>query len=157
MSVTRHVIRSVGNVTVAVLLTAACAPAMQTPAQSAAAAAPKGLGGTSWQLVQFQGGDDTILKPDDKSKYTLAFGTDGRVSARIDCNRGSGTWKSPDGVRLELGPLALTRAICPPESLHDRIVKDWAFVVSYIIKDGHLFLSLKADSGIYEYEPVVSR
>ena len=157
MSNTNHDIRHAAVVTLAVALAIGCAPAVQTPPQGAAAAAPKGLGGTSWQLVQFQGGDDTILKPDDKSKYTLAFGTDGRVNARIDCNRGSGTWKSADGVRLELGPLALTRAMCPPESLHDRIVKDWAFVRSYIIKDGHLFLSLMADGGIYEYEPVVSR
>ena len=53
-----------------------------------------GLGGTSWRLVKFQGGDGTVLRPDDKSKYTLAFGADGNVSARIDCNRGRGAWKS---------------------------------------------------------------
>ena len=43
--------------------------------------------------------------------------------------------------------------MCPPRSLYDRIVKDWTFVRSYVIKDGHLFLSLMADSGIYEFEP----
>lgn len=117
------------------------------PAQQA------GLGGTSWQLVKFRGGDDTLLRPDDKSKYTLAFGADGRLSARIDCNRGSGTWKSPEEGRLELGPMAMTRAMCPPGSLHDRMVKQLPFVRSYIIKDGHLFLSLMADGGIYEFEP----
>ena len=113
-----------------------------------------GLGGTSWQLVKFQGGDDRILTPDDKAKYTIAFGTDGRVSARIDCNRGRGTWKSSGPNQLQFGPLALTRAMCPPGSLHDRIAKDWEFVRSYIIKGGHLFLSLMADGGIYEFEPV---
>jgi para-nitrobenzyl esterase len=154
MSTTHHVFRSVGVVTLAVALAIACAPGTQTPPQNAATAPPKGLGGTSWQLVQFQGGDDTILKPDDKTKYTLAFGADGRVSVRLDCNRGSGTWRSPNGVQLEFGPLALTRAMCPPESLHDRIAKDWSFVRSYVIKDGHLFLSLMADGGIYEFEPI---
>jgi para-nitrobenzyl esterase len=104
--------------------------------------------------VKFQGGDDKTLTPDDRSKYTLAFGAEGGVSARFDCNRGRGTWTSPDGVQLELGPLALTRATCPPGSLHDRLIKDWGYVRSNVIKDGHLFLSLMADGGIYEFEPI---
>jgi heat shock protein HslJ len=112
------------------------------------------LGGTSWQLVRFQGGDDRVLTPDDRTKYTMVFGTDGRVNVRIDCNRGQGTWKSSGPSQLQFGPLALTRAACPPGSLHDRIAKDWPFVRSYIIKNGNLFLSLMADAGIYEFEPV---
>jgi para-nitrobenzyl esterase len=43
--------------------------------------------------------------------------------------------------------------MCPPGSLYDRIVKDWELVRSYTIKDGHLFLALMADGGIYEFEP----
>jgi para-nitrobenzyl esterase len=70
---------------------------------------------------------------------------------------GRGTWKSPGPNQLEFGPLALTRAMCPPGSLHDRIVKQWPFVRSYIIKDGRLFLSLMADGGIYEFEPLSGR
>lgn len=118
-----------------------------------AAPAPATLGGTSWQLVKFQGGD-TVLVPDDKAKYTLAFNADGSFTARIDCNRGRGTWKSPDQGRLELGPMALTRAACPPGSLHDRIVEQLPNVKSYAMKDGRLFLSLIAKSGVYEFEPV---
>src|SRR2546423_4844762 len=49
------------------------------------------LAGTSWQLVKFQGGDGKTLTPDDKSKYTIVFERDGRVSALLDCNRGRGT------------------------------------------------------------------
>jgi para-nitrobenzyl esterase len=112
------------------------------------------LGGTSWQLVKFQGGDGKTLTPDDKAKYTITFESNGRVRARIDCNRGSGTWKSAGPNQLEFGPLALTRAMCRPPSLHDRITKDWKYVRSYVIKDGHLFLSLMADGGIYEFEPL---
>jgi len=122
---------------------------MQTSPQDAAAA----LGGTAWQLVKFQSSDGQMLTPDDKAKYTITFGNDGRVSARIDCNRGSGTWKSSGPNQLQFGPMATTRAMCPPESLYDRIVKDWEFVRSYTIKDGHLFLALMADGGIYEFEP----
>ena len=74
-----------------------------------------GLAGTSWQLVRIQYMDDKVLTPDDPAKYTLAFGTDGRVSMRIDCNRATGGWKSPGKTQLLIGPLAVTRARCPPD------------------------------------------
>jgi heat shock protein HslJ len=33
------------------------------------------------------------------------------------------------------------------------MVKHWPYVRSYVMKDGHLFVSLMADGGIYEFEP----
>jgi para-nitrobenzyl esterase len=114
------------------------------------------LEGTSWQLVRFQGGDDTVLTPDDRSKYTLAFGADGMVAVRLDCNRGRGPWRSPGAGQLELGALAVTRAFCGQASLHDHILKQWGNIRSYVVKDGHLFLALMADGGIYEFEPGAS-
>jgi para-nitrobenzyl esterase len=44
--------------------------------------------------------------------------------------------------------------MCPPDSLHDHIVRQWHFVRSYVIRDGRLYLSLMADGGIYEYERI---
>jgi heat shock protein HslJ len=116
------------------------------------AAFAAGLEGTSWQLVKFQGGDGTTLTPDDRAKYTIRFDAGGQLVARIDCNRGRGTWTSSGPSQLELGPLALTRAQCPAGSLHDHLVKQWGYVRSYVVKDGRLFLSLMADGGIYEFE-----
>jgi heat shock protein HslJ len=113
-----------------------------------------GLPGTSWQLVKFEGGDGAVLTPDDRAKYTIAFGDDGALSARIDCNRGRGSWKSSGPNQIVFGPMALTRAMCPPGSLHDQIVKQWGNIRSFVIRDGRLFLSLMADGGIYEFEPV---
>jgi heat shock protein HslJ len=113
------------------------------------------LQGTTWQLVRFQGSDGTTLTPDDRDKYTIEFGAGGRLNARVDCNRGRGTWKS-NGPQLEFGPLALTRAKCPPGSLHDQIVKQWTYIRSYVMKEGHLFLALMADGGIYEFEPLAA-
>jgi heat shock protein HslJ len=113
-----------------------------------------GLGATSWRLVKFQGGDETILRPAEGAEYTIAFEPGGRLTARIDCNRGTGTWQSSGPPQLEFGPLALTRAMCPPGSLHDHMVRQWPYVRSYVIQDGHLFLSLMADGGIYELEPM---
>jgi heat shock protein HslJ len=98
------------------------------------------LSGPTWQLVKFKGSDDKTLTPDDKTKYTLSFGALGAVSVRIDCNRGRGQWRSPGRNQIEFGPLALTRAMCPSSPLNDRILKDWQYVRSYIIKDSNLSL-----------------
>ncbi|HET9270094.1 MAG TPA: META domain-containing protein [Vicinamibacterales bacterium] len=135
-----------------IAITAACASRGQAPAASNAPP----LEGTSWQLVRFQGGDDTVLTPDDRSKYTIAFGGDGMVAVRLDCNRGRGPWRSPGPNQLELGALAVTRAFCGPLSLHDQILKQWGNIRSYVVKGGHLFLALMADGGIYEFEPLPS-
>jgi heat shock protein HslJ len=113
-----------------------------------------GLAGTVWQLVKFQGSDDTVLTPDDRAKYTIEFAAGGQLTARVDCNRGRGTWKSNGPNQIALGTLALTRAQCPAGSLHDQIAKQWPNIRSYVIRDGHLFLALMADGGIYEFEPI---
>ena len=126
-----------------ILLALGCAPV----------SAPQTLAGTSWQLVKFQGGDGSVVTPDEKAKYTVAFAADGTISMRIDCNRGRGGWKSAAPGQVEFGPMAITRAACPPESLHDHIVRRWPYVRSYVIKEGRLYLSLMADGGIYEFEP----
>jgi para-nitrobenzyl esterase len=112
-----------------------------------------GLAGTSWQLVEFQGGDGATLTPDDRAKYTIEFGAGGQLSARVDCNRGRGTWTSSGSSQIAFGPLALTRAMCPAGSLDNQIMRQWSNIRSYVIKDGHLFLALKADGGVYEFEP----
>ena len=104
--------------------------------------------------MRFQGSDGTTLTPDDRTKYTIAFGAGGQLTARVDCNRGRGTWKSAGANQVQFGPLALTRAKCPAGSLHDHIVKQWTYIRSYVTKEGHLFLSLMADGGIYEFEPM---
>ncbi len=116
-----------------------------------------GLAGTSWQLVKFQGSDDTTLVPDDRSKYTITFGSNGRVQARVDCNRGSSTWRTSGASELRFGSWSRTSAKCPPGSLHDRIVTEGAAVRSYVIKDGHLFLSGMAAGGFYELEPLATQ
>ncbi|HEX7116430.1 MAG TPA: META domain-containing protein [Steroidobacter sp.] len=112
-----------------------------------------GLVGTSWQLVKFVGGDDTTRVPGDPSRYFIQFNADGTVSARVDCNRGRGTWRSNGPGQIEFSELALTRATCPFGSLYKQWVKHWPYVRSYVVKDDHLMLSLMADGGIYEFEP----
>jgi len=111
------------------------------------------LNGTSWQLVKFQGPDERTVTVDDKSKYTIKFGSDGRVVARVDCNRASSTWKVTAKGELKFGSWSRTTAKCGPGSLHDEIVTEGADVRSFTIKDGHLFLSGMQGGGYYELEP----
>jgi para-nitrobenzyl esterase len=130
--------------------------AAKPAAPAATAAMASSLAGTSWQLVRFTGSDGNKVEPDERAKYTLTFQPDGVVVARIDCNRGRGSWKSDAPGQLVLGPLALTRMMCPPGSMHDRVAADFGAVRAYAVKDGHLLLSLMADGGTYEYEPATA-
>jgi copper homeostasis protein (lipoprotein) len=123
-------------------------------AQSTPPKVTSDLGGTSWQLMKFQGRNGATLTPDDLANYTVALDTDGRVTVRIACNRGHGTWESVKASQLEFGPLALTRAMCPPAPLNDRIPQDWPYLRSYTLKNGRLLLSLVSDRGTYAFEPV---
>ena len=113
------------------------------------------LVGSSWRLVEFQSSDDKtgLVKPDDPSKYTLALGADGRASMRLNCNRGNGPWSSHansvDSGSFSLGPLAVTRAICAPPSLDEKIARDSQYIRSYVLRDGRLYLNLMADGGTY--------
>ena len=112
------------------------------------------LSGTSWQLVKFQGPDERTFSPADKSKYTIKFGSNGRVMVRVDCNRGNSTWKVTAKGELQFGSWSRTSAKCGPGSLHDQIVTEGADVRSFAIKDGHLFLSGMPGGGYYELEPM---
>jgi heat shock protein HslJ len=115
--------------------------------------------GTAWQLHAIQSMDDAqgTTRVSDPNRFTLRFETEGRASLRLDCNRGTGTWKAKpaggDSGALTFGPIAATRALCPPPHLDERIVRDLAYVRSYLLNDGKLFMSLMADGGIYEWHP----
>jgi hypothetical protein len=117
------------------------------------------LADTEWRLVQFQSMDDAIgtIEPDDPSVYAMRLNGDGTVTMQLGCNRGTGTWSvepSEDGQsgRFEFGPLAVTRALCPPPSMDERIAADAEHVSGYLLRDGRLYLSLMADAGIYAWE-----
>jgi len=111
---------------------------------------PPSLEATRWRLLKFQSMDDTSLDPE-RDDYVLAFDAGGVLVVQAACNRGRGTWKA-DGSALEFGPVVTTRAFCPGK-LQQRFVADLAHVRSFVMRDGHLYLALMADAGIYEFEP----
>jgi heat shock protein HslJ len=114
--------------------------------------APSSIGMRTWQLVKIQMTDDAVFVPDHPTKYTLELGSDGHASVRADCNRGSGSYKL-DGWSLAFGPLATTRALCPPGSLSDRYLAQLGQVSSWLERDGKLQLATRADGAILEFQP----
>jgi len=112
------------------------------------------LAGTTWRLVKIMGMDDSVAEPENRSAYTLEFGTDGQASLLADCNRGTGSWTSESGPQLEFGPIAATMAMCSPGSIADKYLAEFQWVRSYVMNDGHLFLATMADGSIIEFEPV---
>ncbi|WP_395329078.1 META domain-containing protein [Novosphingobium sp. BL-8H] len=136
------------------------APSASTPPATAPAPAPAttGLAATSWKLVGFQSMDDAqgTTKPGEGRTYTLEFGADGALAMQLDCNRGRSTWSAEpggEGGSLKIGPVASTRALCPQPDIGQMMAARLSDVASYTLRDGHLFLALKMDSGIFEFAP----
>jgi heat shock protein HslJ len=141
--------------TMRVLLALASVAALCSFAVAQRSSATNPLSGTSWQLVKFQAPDERTVTPDDKSKYTITFGSNGRVTARVDCNRASSTWKATANNQLQFGSWSRTSAKCGQGSLHDLIVQEGGDVHKFEIKDGHLFLS--GGGSYYELERVTQK
>ena len=119
------------------------------------------LAGTRWQLAAVQSMDDAqgTMRPADPAAYTLQFGADGRALLRLDCNRATGTWQAKPAAdrhsgSLSFGPLAATRAMCPPGSLEPALQRQLPFVRGYLLRGGQLHLSLMADGGVLSWTPV---
>lgn len=120
---------------------------------------PVELTGTTWQLTSIESmapdeqPSTTIAEP---SEYTVTFGDDGKAGFRVDCNRGTSTWKieaaSPDSGSMSFGRIALTRMMCPQPSQDTQVAAALGRVRSYLISDGKLHMSLEADSGIMHWQ-----
>lgn len=115
------------------------------------------LAGTAWRLHAIQSMDDAqgTTRVADPDAFTLRFDGTGQVILRLDCNRGTASWEAKaggvDSGSIRFGPIAATRALCPPPHLDERIARDLPYVRGYRLLDGKLFLSLMADAGIYEW------
>jgi len=105
---------------------------------------------TTWQWVSLTTPAEqvTVDAPD---RYTIRFDRAGRVVVRADCNRGTTSYTVNADRKIELKPMALTRAMCPAGSLSDRFVKEVTRATSYFVKDGDLYLQLPVDSGTLRF------
>jgi para-nitrobenzyl esterase len=117
---------------------------------AAAQDAPAELAGTTWRWVSATTPGE-IVTVDAPERYTLAFLPEGRIALRADCNRANAgvTWPEPGTLRV--GPMAMTRALCPPGSLSDRYAQDVGRAVAYAIFDGALQLRLPDGVGTLRF------
>lgn len=167
--------RGLGGLRGMVLALLALAPWSPLPllAQSASPPTPidptlANLVGRQWQLVAIQSMDDAIGRrvPRNPGDYTLRLGSDGTAALRLDCNRGQAPWEVsaalpllsvPGGEvsgSLRLGPVAMTKALCPTGSLSDELARQLPYVRSFLLRGDRLYLSLMADGGILEWQPL---
>jgi heat shock protein HslJ len=121
----------------------------------ALAQVPASLTNSPWGLISIKDKHGQTLRPTGKKdRYRISFDLEGRVEAHFDCNVGSGTSKSESPGQVTLGPMALTKMVCPRGPLYDRIVNDVQLFRAYRLEGGHLFLAT-ADS-TYEFEALPS-
>lgn len=130
-----------------------------TAAGNTANAAIPQFAGTEWRLLEIISMDDAIgtVRPADPSQYVMRLAADGSASLKLDCNQANGPWRADPASHatsgsFTIGPFAMTRAMCAPGSLDQRIARELGFVRSFVIKDGRLNLSLMADGGVYVWE-----
>jgi len=112
------------------------------------------LEGSVWRLLNITSMDDSVAIPDDSNNYTLGFDIEDRATIKADCNHGTASWSSESAGQLVFGPIAATRALCPPESLYQLYLAQFPWVRSYTMSEGHLFLATMADGSIIEFEPL---
>jgi heat shock protein HslJ len=116
---------------------------------------PVELAGNDWRLLELRLPPADPLVPDDPLKYALSFGRNGQVSARVDCNRQSGPWRTtPDG-EIQIGPLlASTRAMCPASPITERFAQDLPRMTSYHVVGERLMLDAGRAQYLFErYDP----
>ncbi len=133
----------------AVIAAVACAtrPVADTPKPESPS-----LIGVNWRLVEIQYSDGTTLRPEDPGAYSVAFLPAGVLSIRADCNKGNGKY-TVSGPILKIGPIATTRAMCPPGSISDRYLQGLGIAASYRFRDGDLYVAMAMDSGILRFTP----
>lgn len=124
---------------------------------STGARSGQSLTGTVWQWTTFV---DPLSKltVDDPAQYTVEFKADESVSAKADCNQGNGSYtaenngKGPSGS-IDIEIMAMTMAMCPPESLSDQFVQYLNQAAIYFFEGENLYLDLPADSGTMTFAP----
>lgn len=112
------------------------------------------LTGVVWEWTGFLSMDGSTTTPDDPSRYTIEFLSDGSIAIGADCNRGRGTY-TRDGSSIDMTVTALTRAFCGEESRSDDFVRYLDDSVSLVFQDGQLHLALPMDGGILSFTPQV--
>jgi len=129
-------------------------PNLLAGAQAAATASPvpPALQGV-WRWVSATSATDggkrlSVATPD---RYTLTFPEAGHIALKADCNRAAGGVTFGDDGALKIGPMAMTRAMCPPGSLSDRFAQDVERSTHWSIENGALLLTQPGSAGTLRF------
>ena len=137
----QQAIRVAGRVIIGVAIFVVAGAPLSHRASAGEVGEEPGIAGTTWRLVEFQSMDDAtgVVRPDDPALYTMQLNGDGTVNLRLNCNRANGTWSiepsaDPSNGRFQFGPLATTKALCPPPSLDEMIASQAPYIRGYLLK-----------------------
>jgi heat shock protein HslJ len=107
-----------------------------------------GLHDVVWQWTgsTYQGKQNPIADP---SLYQVAYGSDGTLSVKADCNQASGTYTYDGGmvgsVRVIMGPSTL--AACGPDSRSEELINSLMAAQDYRVQPGGSELKLNMPAG----------
>jgi heat shock protein HslJ len=107
-----------------------------------------GLHDAVWQWTgsTYQGKENPIADP---ALYEVAYGSDGALSVKADCNRASGTYTYNGGmvgsVRVTMGPTTL--AACGPDSRSEELINSLTAAQDYRVQPGGSELKLNMPAG----------
>ena len=88
---------------------------------------------------------------DDPAKYTIQFNADGRPSCAPTAIGGVARTRPRAERSLGFGPMAMTRAMCPPGSLDTKFLQQLNNAASYFFRGDTLYVDQKMDSGTMRF------
>ena len=107
------------------------------------------IGGT-WRLTSWSRTDGQTTVVDDPTRYTISFGSDGRVGIKSDCNSCGGSYEL-NGSNLAVGAVACTRAFCGLQSLDPVFAEAVGHARMVSVRNGTLVL--QSEQGTLQFRP----
>ena len=91
-----------------------------------------------------------------QDSHWIRFEEDGRLTASLDCNRGTGDWYRADGMvaprgTIQIGEIASTRALCPTPSYGEEMAASLPLASDYMVEDGGRTLLLRTRTATYRF------
>ena len=96
--------------------------------------------GQTWRLQEIQTANGDVMRPEADAVYTLLLVEEGSATGQADCNAINATYTFDDSA-LTFGPIASTKALCPPGSLFDAYVQALSTGSDYVVTDDMLTLA----------------
>lgn len=140
------------------MLASACTNSVTDGEGTSGSETPPSLAESSWVLAEISAGQaaDAQSEAVEEGLYTLLFRADGSAAMRFDCNRGFGRWQVVEDGGAGQGSIAITdmgvtKALCPPTSISDRVIADFAAFDRFRIAGERLELKIEQTSVSYHW------